>query len=86
MYVFCFFFQIIKQFERDDEKTYEMQMTARKVNEEIIKLLSPFLERTNPSIEICRFLSKVSKLIIHIEKTENINKSQFDCLFLLDII
>lgn len=43
-------------------------MTARKVNEEIIKLLSPFLERTNPSIEICRFLSKVSKLISHIGK------------------
>ncbi|XP_046914487.2 C-Maf-inducing protein-like [Dermatophagoides farinae] len=48
----------LKDFERDDEKTAEMQLAARKLNEEIIKLLSPFLERTNPSIEICRFLSK----------------------------
>lgn len=46
-----------KDFDRKDY-TIEMQMNSKKLNEEIIKILSPLLERTNPTPEICNFLSK----------------------------
>ncbi|KPL97136.1 hypothetical protein QR98_0002340 [Sarcoptes scabiei] len=48
----------LKELIRNDQPA-EIQMATKHTNEEIIKILSPMLERTNPTTEICRFLSKV---------------------------
>lgn len=38
--------------------TLEQQLNSKKLNEEIIMSLSPLLEKTNPTVEICLFLSR----------------------------
>ncbi|XP_054164446.1 C-Maf-inducing protein-like [Oppia nitens] len=44
------------------EETPEMRAHNRELNEEIISILSPLLERTNPTQEICQFLSQHCRL------------------------
>ena len=47
-------------FQSTREQTPEMRANNKVLNEEMIAILSPLLERTNPTQEICQFLSQVS--------------------------
>lgn len=68
------------QFNRS-EQTPEVRANAKALNEEIIAIISPLLERTNPTQEICQFLSQVSTRAI----MESCNHAiaRFDCCFCL---
>ena len=45
----------------------EMMANTKVLNEEIIAIISPLLERANPTPEICQFLSQVSKPLLQIK-------------------